>query len=81
MISSALSLFVAAASVRLFAVVIDKEAVSPQDPIELAFEELSNRFNLFFQSINNKAPKDRTQRGLLVVCKAFSRKWGTLGRV
>jgi hypothetical protein len=66
MISNALSLFASARSVRLFAVVIDKEAVSPQDPIELAFEELCNRFNLFLQRINNKAPED-TQRGLLVM--------------
>jgi hypothetical protein len=66
MIMNALSSFGAAASVRLFAVVIDKQEVSPRDPIELAFEELCNRFNLFLQRINNKTPKD-SQRGLLVM--------------
>jgi hypothetical protein len=66
MIMDALAQFSSASSVRLFAVIIDKEAVSPQDPIQLAFEELCNRFNLFLQRINNKAPKE-SQRGLVVM--------------
>ena len=47
MINTALSVFSNASSVRLFAVAVDKGGVSPQDPVELAFEELCNRFNLF----------------------------------
>jgi hypothetical protein len=66
MIKNALSSFSTAASVRLFAVVIDKEAVSPQDPIQLAFEELCNRFNLFLQRLNNRNPND-SQRGMIVM--------------
>src|SRR5262245_19183032 len=37
------------AIVRLFAVAVDKQVVSPRDPVEIAFEEISNRFNLFLQ--------------------------------
>lgn len=52
-------------AVRVFAIAVDKKAVSPRDPIELAFEEICNRFNLFLQRDN-----DRTQhnnRGLIVM--------------
>jgi hypothetical protein len=66
MINNALNIFSTAASVRLFAVVIDKEAVSPQDPIQLAFEELCNRFNLFLQRLNNRNSND-SQRGMIVM--------------
>jgi hypothetical protein len=47
MIKNALASFRQAASVRLFAIAIDKEAVAPEDSVQLAFEELCNRFNLF----------------------------------
>jgi len=53
------------ASVRLFAVAVDKAAVSPRDPVELAFEELCNRFNLFLQRIKNRTGDN--QRGLIVM--------------
>lgn len=53
------------ASVRLFSIVVDKAAVSPRDPIELAFEELCNRFNLFLQRIRNRTGED--QKGLVVM--------------
>ncbi len=52
-------------SVRAFSVVIDKQAVSPADPVELAFEEISNRFNLFLQRDNYR--NDRKNRGLIVM--------------
>jgi hypothetical protein len=66
MIKDALAVFAPASSVRLFAVVIDKEAVSPEDPIQLAFEELFNRFNLFLQRLNNRNSRE-SQRGLIVM--------------
>jgi len=66
MISSALATITSAASVRMFAVAIDKAAVSPEDPIKLAFEELCNRFNLFLERINNRNPKE-SHRGLIVM--------------
>lgn len=53
------------AAVRLFAIAVDKAAVSPADPVELAFEELCNRFNLFLKRIKNRTGDD--QRGLIVM--------------
>src|SRR6266567_2039012 len=32
-------------SVRLFGVAVDREAVSPRDPVQMALEEICNRFN------------------------------------
>jgi hypothetical protein len=54
------------ASVRLIAVAVDRAAVSPRDPVELAFEEICNRFNLYLTRRNNEAPQDG-QRGLIVM--------------
>lgn len=53
------------ASVKLFAVAIDKGAVSPRDPIEMAFEEICNRFNLFLQRMNDRM--NQNNRGLIVM--------------
>lgn len=52
-------------AVRLFAVAVDKAGVSPRDPVELAFEELCNRFNLYLKRIKNRTGDD--QRGLIVM--------------
>ena len=65
MIKEALSSFLGAASVRLFAVAVDKAAVAPGDPIEIAFEELCNRFNLFLQRNYNRTGENH--RGLIVM--------------
>lgn len=51
---------------QLFAAVIDKSGVSPRDPVEMAFEEISNRFNLFLQRLNNRNPND-LQKGLIIM--------------
>lgn len=53
-------------TLKLFAVVVDKSAASPRDPVELAFEEISNRFNLLLQRLNNRNPDD-AQKGLIVM--------------
>jgi len=70
MIHRALEVIRGNSSVRLFAVAIDRAAVSPRDPVELAFEELCNLFNLFSQRINNRqfnGSPSYSQRGLLVI--------------
>jgi|ERR1700674_450267 len=54
------------ASVRLFAIVVDKSAVSPRDPVSLAFEEICNRFNLFLARMNDRR-REGNQRGLIVM--------------
>jgi hypothetical protein len=55
------------AILRLFAVVVDKQFVSPREPVEFAFEEISNRFNLFLQRINDANAHEQSQRGLIVM--------------
>lgn len=50
-----------------FAVVVDKQAVSPDDPVERAFEEICNRFNLFLARQWNR--KGEKHRGLVVMDK------------
>jgi len=66
MIKDALSVVSSARSVRLFAVALDKTAVGAEDPIELAFEELCNRFNRFLQRTNNRSSTE-SHRGLIVM--------------
>ena len=51
-------------SVRAFAVVVDKQ-VYPGDPVEYAFEEICNRFNLFLARMWKKG--EDQQRGLVVM--------------
>jgi len=53
-------------ALQLFAMVIDKRGASPRDPVEMAFEEISNRFNLFLQRLNTKRPNDQ-QKGLMIM--------------
>jgi hypothetical protein len=54
-------------SIRLFGIAIERRAVSPRDPVEVAFEEICNRFNLFLARQNNRNPSDAGQRGLIVM--------------
>ena len=65
MIQSALATLQNQASLRLFAIVIDKRAVSPHDPVEMAFEEICRRFDLFLARRYNRSG-DR-QKGLIVM--------------
>ena len=75
---------------RLFGVVVDKSARSPEDPVEYAFEQICNRFDLFLRRLyHQKNP----QRGLIVIDKStnetrlqhlasefrnFGHRWGTM---
>lgn len=52
-------------SVTAFAVAVDKHCISPADPVEYAFEEICNRFNLFLARLHNR--NRNTQRGLVVM--------------
>jgi hypothetical protein len=65
MIQSALGTLRGHKSVSLFAIIIDKAAVSPKDPVAMAFEEMCNRFNLFIARQNDRRGVD--QRGLIVM--------------
>jgi hypothetical protein len=52
-------------SVCAFAVVLEKHLVAPHDPMEYAFEEICNRFNLYLTRLYNR--KNEKQRGLIVM--------------
>lgn len=52
----------------LFGAVIKKSSVVGQDPVELAFEQLSNRFDLFLKRLHHK--HNDTQRGIMLLDKS-----------
>ncbi len=51
----------------LFGVVVEKAAVSPEDPIEYAFEQLCSRFDRFLKRLYRQGNK---QRGLMILDKS-----------
>lgn len=52
-------------SIAAFAVAVDKNAVSPEDSVEYAFEEICSRFNHFLNRIWNR--RGERHRGLIVM--------------
>ena len=52
---------------RLFGVVVDKNARSPEDPVEYAFAQICNRFDLFLRRLYHRG---NPQRGLIVIDKS-----------
>jgi hypothetical protein len=56
-----------ARDVRLFAVAIHKAAVSPRDPMEVAFEQIVSRFD---QMLGRFYKAGNTQRGLIIADKS-----------
>lgn len=49
---------------RLFGVVVDKKALSPEDPVEYAFEQICSRFDQFLRRLYRQG---NPQRGLIVI--------------
>ncbi len=52
---------------RIFASVIKKASVSPQDPVEIAFEQLASRFDHYLKRLHKNGD---THRGLIVFDKS-----------
>lgn len=52
---------------RIFASVIKKSSISPTDPVEAAFEHLSNRFDLYLMRLYRNHD---TQRGIIIFDKS-----------
>jgi hypothetical protein len=52
---------------RIFASVIRKVSISPQDPVEFAFEQLASRFDHYLKRLHKNGD---TQRGLIVFDKS-----------
>lgn len=59
----------ASQSVRAFGVAVDKQSIAPKDPVEYAFEEISNRFNLYLtRHFHSRGGRDEDkQKGLIVM--------------
>lgn len=53
--------------VRIFAVAIHKSAISPDDPMEYAFEQICNRFDRF---LGRLFEANNPQRGLIILDKS-----------
>ena len=53
---------------RLFGVVVDKQARSPEDPVAYAFEQLCSRFDMFLKRLYAKGGEP--QRGLIILDKS-----------
>lgn len=67
------------ANVRLFGAVIKTSTVVGQDPVELAFEQLTSRYDLFLKRLHNKHAD--THRGLILFDKSSTeRRIQTLAR-
>lgn len=60
----ALSILGSSGQVRLFAAAIHKAAISPNDPMEYAFEQICNRFDRFLGRLHTNGD---TQRGLIIL--------------
>jgi hypothetical protein len=52
---------------RIFISVIDKALASPKDPVEVAFEQLASRFDMYLKRLHNKGD---TQRGVIIFDKS-----------
>lgn len=63
----ALNILGSSNNVRIFAAAIHKAAVSPDDPMEFAFEHMCNRFDRYLGRLHKKGD---TQRGLIVLDKS-----------
>lgn len=63
----ALTVLATSPHVRLFGAAIHKAAISPNDPMEYAFEQISNRFDRMLGRLHKAGD---TQRGLIVLDKS-----------
>lgn len=62
-----LSIIGSSKNVRVFGAAIHKASVSPDDPMEFAFEQMCNRFDRFLGRLHQA---NNTQRGLIVLDKS-----------
>jgi len=63
----AMSILSASRQVHIFAAAVHKAALSPNDPMEFAFEQICNRFDRFLGRLHNNG---NTQRGLIILDKS-----------
>ncbi|PPD25009.1 MAG: hypothetical protein CTY30_00890 [Methylocystis sp.] len=60
----ALGIIAVSNNVRLFGAAVHKAAISPEDPMEYAFEQVCNRFDRFLGRLHHHGD---TQRGLIIL--------------
>ncbi|MTW16385.1 DUF3800 domain-containing protein [Rhodoplanes serenus] len=63
----ALQILASSKQVHLFGAAVHRAAVSPDDPMERAFEQVCNRFDKFLGRLHRR---DNTQRGLIILDKS-----------
>jgi Protein of unknown function (DUF3800) len=63
----ALNVLGVSSQLRLFGAAIHKAGISPEDPIEYAFEQLINRFDRFLTRLHRA---NNTQRGIVILDKS-----------
>ena len=71
-IEDALEILKSYRSIKLFAIAVHKAQLAPNDPVEYAFEQICNRFNLFLQRIYHRSGRkeEGKHRGLVVMDKS-----------
>lgn len=77
-------------STRIFGIAILKECISPDDPVEYAFEQLANRFDRYLGRLHktgdtqrgimvfDKMTYEATLQGLAVDFRSVGHRWGVL---
>ena len=63
----ALKALVSSHQVHIFGAVVHKAGISPEDPMEFAFEQICNRFDRFLGRLHKAG---NTQRGLIILDKS-----------
>jgi hypothetical protein len=63
----ALTVLASSQHVRIFATAIHKAALSPEDPMAYAFEQICNRFDRYLGRLHRQS---NTQRGLIILDKS-----------
>ena len=71
-IEDALGILRSYRSIKLFAIAVHKAQLAPNDPVEYAFEQICNRFNLLLQRIYHRSGRNEEgkHRGLVVMDKS-----------
>ncbi|WP_149240829.1 DUF3800 domain-containing protein [Dyadobacter sp. 32] len=75
---------------RIFACVVDKSKISPEDPVYFTFEQLASRFDHYLTRLHkdensqrgiiifDKSTYEETLQGLATDFRTFGHKWGVL---
>jgi hypothetical protein len=68
-IKRVLRAFNSAYNTHIFACAIHKKCFPTKDPVEMAFEDLCSRFEMFLDRLYHESGKEESQRGIIVLDK------------